>query len=104
MKKVADGVWQLSTRLPDAINCYLAGDVLIDTGARRMAPRILRQLAGHAVREVALTHVHPDHQGGAHEICTALGIPLACPVGEVERMDGSEAMPVAGWYTRVVKA
>ena len=103
MKQVADGVWQLSTRVPNAINCYLAGDVLIDTGGRRMAPRILRQLQGHAVREVAITHAHPDHQGGAHAICTALGLPLACPAAEVGRMDGSEAMPSSSAYSKLVK-
>lgn len=102
MKEVAEGVWQLGTRLPNAINCYLAGDVLIDAGSRRMAPRLLRQVRGREVRELALTHVHPDHQGGAHEICTALGIPLACPAEEAARMEGREPMPIGGWYTRLV--
>jgi glyoxylase-like metal-dependent hydrolase (beta-lactamase superfamily II) len=104
VKQVADGVWQLSTRLPNAINCYLAGDVLIDAGARRMGARMLRELRGHPVSAVALTHVHPDHQGAAHQICSALGVPLACPAGEVERMDGREPMPARNLYTRAVRA
>lgn len=103
MKEVADGVWQLTTRVPNAINCYLAGEVLFDTGGRRMAARILRRLEGRTVREVAITHAHPDHQGGAHAICAALGVPLACPAPEVGRMDGSEPMPTRSLYSKLVK-
>jgi glyoxylase-like metal-dependent hydrolase (beta-lactamase superfamily II) len=101
VREVADGVWQLTTRFPNAINAYLAGDVLIDAGARRMATRMLDQLARRRVRLVALTHVHPDHQGGAHHICTTLGVPLACPTGEVDRMEGRAPMPASSVYFRL---
>ncbi|HEX6487898.1 MAG TPA: MBL fold metallo-hydrolase [Candidatus Dormibacteraeota bacterium] len=104
MREVAPGVWQLTTAVPNLINCYLAGDVLIDAGSRRMAGGMLRQLRGRTVREVALTHTHPDHQGGAHEICSTLGVPLACPAGEVGRMEGREVLPAASWYAKLVKA
>ena len=102
MRQVADGVWQLGTRVPNLINCYLAGDVLIDAGTRRLGRSLLAQLRGHEVREVALTHVHPDHQGAAHQICTALGVPLACPAREVERMEGREPMPAPNLYLKAV--
>jgi len=101
VREVAAGVWQLSTRMPNAINCYLAGEVLIDAGGRRMASRIVRQLQGRRVAAVSLTHVHPDHQGGADAICNDLGVPLYCPAGEVERMEGHEPMPVSTWYSKI---
>lgn len=104
MREVADGVWQFSTRLPSAISCYLAGDTLIDAATRRLAPRLLRELGGHEVKGVALTHVHPDHQGAAHQVCTTLGIPLACPAKEVARMEGREPIPAKNWYQRLVGA
>ncbi len=93
MREVADGVWQITTGL--FINSYLAGDVLFDTGGRGTAHRMLDKLRGRTLTSVALTHVHPDHQGGAHFICEGLGIPLACPAGEVDRMEGREPMPVS---------
>jgi hydroxyacylglutathione hydrolase len=77
MKQVADGVWHLDTFfLPNAINAFLAEDVLIDAGTRHSGAKILKQLRGHEVTAHALTHAHPDHQGATHELCENLGIPL----------------------------
>ena len=75
MRELADGVWQLRGFPPDAINIYLAGDVLIDAGTRRAGSRILKQLAGRTVNALALTHAHADHQGAADEVCGKLRIP-----------------------------
>jgi hydroxyacylglutathione hydrolase len=87
MKQIADDVWQLRGFPPDAINVYLAGDVLIDAATRRAGRRILRQLRGREVRAHALTHVHPDHQGASHEVCETLGIPLWCGEGDADVME-----------------
>ena len=42
---------------------------------------------------VALTHVHPDHQGCAKAVCEARGVPLACHADDVDAMEGRR--PVA---------
>jgi hydroxyacylglutathione hydrolase len=76
MEAVADGLWQLRGRPRHAINVYLAGDVLVDAGTRQAGKRILRQLRGRPVHAHALTHVHPDHQGASHAVCTELDVPL----------------------------
>ena len=76
MKRVVDGVWQLSGFPPNAINVYLVGDVLVDAGTRHAGRRILRQLRGRDVTAHALTHAHPDHQGSSKEVCETLGIPF----------------------------
>ena len=39
MKQVAEGVWQLRGFPPNAINVYLAEDVLIDAGTRHSGRR-----------------------------------------------------------------
>ncbi len=39
MKQLAEGVFQLRGFPPNAINVYLAGDVLIDAGTRHAARR-----------------------------------------------------------------
>jgi glyoxylase-like metal-dependent hydrolase (beta-lactamase superfamily II) len=72
MRQIAEGLYLLDKFPPYVRNLYLMGDVLIDAGAWWDGHRILRQLRGHAVSAVALTHAHPDHQGASHEVCTVL--------------------------------
>lgn len=91
MKQLADDVWHLNTFfLPNSVNAYLVGDVLIDAGTKRSGKGILRDLEGHTVTAHALTHAHPDHQGASHEVCTALGIPYWVPEGDVEPAEHPE--------------
>ena len=47
------------------INVYLAEDVLIDAGRQWDRRRIFAELKRVEISELALTHVHPDHQGCA---------------------------------------
>lgn len=75
MKRLADGVWQLSGFPPNGINVYVIEDVLIDAASRHATRRILRQVEGQPIGAHALTHAHPDHQGASHEVCDRLGIP-----------------------------
>ncbi len=82
MRRLAEDVFQLQGRPPNAINVYLVGDVIVDAGTRHAARRILRQVRGRAVGAHVLTHVHPDHQGSTHELCETLAIPLWC--GELD--------------------
>ena len=100
MRELADGLWQLNGRPRDAINVYLAGDVLIDAGTRHAERRIFRQLAGHTLGAHALTHAHPDHQGSSHAVCERLGIPLWCGRGDVRAMEtpgGIASSQAPGW-------
>jgi hydroxyacylglutathione hydrolase len=89
---IAEGVWQLGGWPPDMFNVYLAGDVLIDAATRWARRRILRQLHGRALRMVALTHCHPDHQGMAKFLCERFRVPLACHEADVPVMEGREPM------------
>ena len=94
MKQLADGVSRLSERPRPIINVYLVDDVLIDAGRRWDRRRILKQLQGRKLSMLALTHVHPDHQGVAKDVCEAHGIPLACHAADVEAMEqGLKADP-----------
>ncbi len=92
MKQLAGGVWQLKGRLPlpNAINTYLVGDVLIDAGARFDRKPILRQLEGRALSAHALTHVHPDHQGASKAVCDRFGVPFWVPAGDAEAAERPE--------------
>jgi hydroxyacylglutathione hydrolase len=93
LKYLAPGVWRLKEFPRPVINVYLAEDVLIDTGRRWDKGRIFAELEGREISEVALTHVHPDHQGCAKVVCEARGVPLACHEADVDAMEGRR--PVA---------
>ena len=109
MKQVADGVWQLDTiPMPNAVNAFLIGDVLVDAGGRRSGKKILRQLEGHPVTAHAITHAHPDHQGASHEICEKLGIPYWVPANDADAAEDPSLIrkrqpdhPVAKFYDTI---
>jgi hydroxyacylglutathione hydrolase len=93
LKYLAPGVWRLKEAPRPLINVYLAEDVLIDAGRRWDKRRIFAELEGREISMLALTHVHPDHQGCARAICEARGVPLACHEDDVDAMEGRR--PVA---------
>jgi hydroxyacylglutathione hydrolase len=104
MKQLADGLYLLRGFPPNAINVYLAQDVLIDAGTRQAEGRIVRQIRGRSVTAHALTHAHPDHQGSSHAICQRLEIPLCCGHGDVPAMQtpgGISSSQAPGWINRL---
>jgi glyoxylase-like metal-dependent hydrolase (beta-lactamase superfamily II) len=88
MKRLAPGVWRLKELPIPSINVYLAEDVLIDAGRTWDRRRIFAELDGVEISALALTHVHPDHQGCAKAVCDARGVPLACHADDVDAMEG----------------
>ena len=88
MKRLAPGVWRLKELPIPSINVYLAEDVLVDAGRTWDRRRIFSELEGVEISAVALTHVHPDHQGCAKAVCDAREVPLACHADDVEAMEG----------------
>jgi hydroxyacylglutathione hydrolase len=92
-EEVLPGLQRLSLLPFDLLNVYLLGDVLVDSGSRFGAGRLLAALESetvkapavkaHAILAHALTHAHMDHQGASHQVCQHLGIPLWC--GEADR-------------------
>jgi hydroxyacylglutathione hydrolase len=88
LKLLADGVWRLKQFPAPSVNVYLAGDVLIDAGTRWDRRRVFAEIEGRELSLLALTHVHPDHQGVAKDVCEERGIPLACHADDVDAMEG----------------
>jgi hydroxyacylglutathione hydrolase len=106
LKYLAPGVWRLKEVPLPGVNVYLAEDVLIDAGRRWDRRRIFAELDGVEISEVALTHVHPDHQGVAKDVCEARGVPLACHADDVEAMEGERLQEAAADspVNRVIRA
>ena len=78
MLAIADDVWQLPLTPRDAINAYLIGDVLVDTGIKQSADVIARMLEGRRIQAIALTHAHADHAGAMKALADRLGVPVWC--------------------------
>jgi glyoxylase-like metal-dependent hydrolase (beta-lactamase superfamily II) len=95
LKYLAPGVWRLKEVPAPTINVYLAEDVLIDAGRTWDKRRIFKELEGREISMLALTHVHPDHQGAAKDVCEARGVPLACHADDVEAMEGKRPIQEA---------
>ena len=96
MKYLAPGLWRLKETPRPLINVYLAENVLVDAGRRWDRRRIFAELDGVEISMLALTHVHPDHQGVAKDVCEARGVPLACHADDVEAMEGKRPVQEAG--------
>jgi glyoxylase-like metal-dependent hydrolase (beta-lactamase superfamily II) len=88
VKLLAPDVWRLKQFPAPSVNVYLAGSVLIDAGTRWDRRRIFAEIEDRELSMLALTHVHPDHQGVAKDVCEASDIPLACHADDVEAMEG----------------
>ncbi|HEX5609182.1 MAG TPA: MBL fold metallo-hydrolase [Solirubrobacterales bacterium] len=95
MKYLAPGVWRLKEVPTPSINIYLAEDVLIDAGRTWDRRRVFAELEDREISMVALTHVHPDHQGVAKDVCEARNVPLACHADDVEAMEGKRPIQEA---------
>jgi len=105
VKEVTPGILRLGQFPRPMVNVYLCGDILFDAGTTWDRRRLTRQLKGRELSLLALTHVHPDHQGMAREICRARDIPLACHADDVDAMEGrrpiSESMDVNPLVARI---
>ena len=87
MDEVADGVLRVTFDLPlgiDHVHCYLlrtsGGWTLVDTGLGSRDPEakwrpVLDALDG-PIERIVVTHMHPDHVGGARDVAELTGAPV----------------------------
>jgi hydroxyacylglutathione hydrolase len=76
VRQIAPDVHHIPLLPRDAINAYLVGNVLVDTGVRASASRLAAVVRDHAVEAIALTHAHVDHAGSARKLSDEFGLPV----------------------------
>ena len=76
MREVAPDVFHIPVLPRNAVNTYLVGDVLVDTGLRTSAGKITEALGDREIKAIALTHAHGDHGGSARKLASELGLPV----------------------------
>ncbi len=95
---VADGAWQVRLPLPwdlVSVNVFLFrrgdGYLLLDTGIKTDEALLSLEAALHslnadwsAIREILISHLHPDHVGAAAEIRRRSGAPVRMNALEAE--------------------
>ncbi|MCW2780205.1 MAG: fold metallo-hydrolase [Marmoricola sp.] len=83
--ELAPNVWRIPTQGKDYINSFAFVDddgvTLVDCGLKKAPPKIVAGLAAIGkqpsdVTRIVLTHVHPDHAGGAAEMARRTGAPV----------------------------
>jgi glyoxylase-like metal-dependent hydrolase (beta-lactamase superfamily II) len=112
--EVEPGILRLTLPLPTGprhVHCYLLrgadGWTLVDTGLGLMETpweEILSRLDGPVTR-IFVTHMHPDHVGGAEAAAAATGAPVCqgrLDYAQCERVWGSPDWPerIAEWFVR----
>ena len=112
--EVGPGVLRVTLPLPSGprhVHCFLLrgddGWTLVDTGLGLLEPtweEILAQVDGPVAR-IFITHMHPDHVGGAEAAAQATGAPVfqgRLDYAQCERVWGSSDWPerIADWFLR----
>ena len=93
MRSIADDVRHLPLLPRDAINAYLIGDVLVDTGLKQSERRLLGLLEGRSISAIAITHAHIDHAGSMKRLAARLGIPVWCGTADREAVESGHPVP-----------
>ena len=81
MKQITPSLYQISL---GAVNVFVIKDnglTLIDTGSKGSMDKIFTAIRKggenpESIKQIILTHAHPDHSGSAAAIKNRLGIPL----------------------------
>lgn len=106
-EEIAPGALRIPLQGKDALNAYLLGDTLVDSGFSMVRKRLFAALDCMEVKAHAITHAHFDHIGCSHSVIADLGVPFLCgkedadavEAGELDRVM-PESRPVIRWLER----
>lgn len=81
------------------VNCYIIENgtdgILVDTGKREFADRVIRACKPYRIRLIILTHAHFDHAENAARMADVLGAPIAMNGEDCELIRSNEAQSLS---------
>ena len=102
---ISTDVLRLSLGPFNAVNVYVLGDILVDSGGKFARRRLLSALSEIPISGHAITHAHFDHQGCSKAVCERFDVPLMCGEGDraaVETGDLTLVLPSRdSWIARL---
>ncbi len=105
MDRISTDVLRLSLGPLDAVNVYVLGDILVDSGGKFARRRLLSALSEIPISGHVITHAHFDHQGCSQAVCERFEVPLMCGEGDcaaVETGDLTQVLPSRdSWIARL---
>lgn len=87
MRAIAEDVYHLPLAPRNALNAYLIGDVLVDTGIKQSAGRIATMLEGRSISAIVLTHAHGDHAGAMRLLAARYEVPVWCGAADGDAVE-----------------
>src|SRR3954462_1283185 len=103
MHQIAEDVFMISVLPRCGINAYLIGDVLVDSGIKQTAKKLLGELEGRPVGAHAVTHAHYDHVGGSKRVMDALDVPMWAPAGDAAEVTSGKPVVADTLFKPVAK-
>lgn len=105
IEHIRTDVLRLSLWPLDAVNVYVLGGILVDSGGKFARRRLLSALSEIGISGHVITHAHFDHQGCSHAVCEHLDVPCMCGEGDrtaVETGDLAQVLPNRdSWLARL---
>ena len=105
IEHIRPDVLRLSLWPLDAVNVYVLGGILVDSGGKFAKRRLLSALSEIGISGHVITHAHFDHQGCSHAVCEHLDVPCMCGEGDrtaVETGDLAQVLPNRdSWLARL---
>jgi glyoxylase-like metal-dependent hydrolase (beta-lactamase superfamily II) len=106
-EEIAPGVLRIALQGKDALNAYLLGDTLVDSGFGMVRKRLFAALDGRTIKAHTITHAHFDHIGCSHLVSAELGVPFLCGERDADAVESGQfdrvmpkSRPLLRWMAR----
>ena len=100
MREIAPDVYHVPLTPRNAVNAYVVGNVLVDTGLSTSAGALKRIVREHDLQAIALTHAHGDHVGSAKKLKDEFGLPVWVGTNDKAAIEQGKAVKKDPFNTR----
>jgi hydroxyacylglutathione hydrolase len=98
MERLAADVHRIPLMRRDAVNAYLLGDVLVDSGYASSARRLVAAAREHGVG----VYAHPDHGGSSAAVAGAFGVPVWAGARDAPQVEAGFSLVADTWFATLL--